>query len=249
MTSRSAKVKYKLPPAEERADYVERNFNEIAPNYDRFNDLATFGLHRLWKRATVAGIAGPDGAPVSVLDLCAGTGDLSLLAARRLPQGSRIMAVDFSEGMLAVLRKRAEAASLPVEVARGDATALTGLADASFHGVMIGFGLRNVSDRAACLAEIHRVLLPKGRLAILDVGHVKLPIIRTLHRLFFEKVVPLLGNLVHGTAHEMYAYLPASARVYPTQTELASELERAGFRDIRFRNFLFGSTALHLATK
>ena len=249
VTSRSPKVKYKMPEHEARAGYVERNFDEIAPNYDLFNDLATFGLHRLWKRATVASVRLPDGRPTSVLDLCAGTGDLSLLASRKLPAGSRIAAVDFSEGMLAILRRRAQERGAALEISRGDATQLSALADSTFDGVMIGFGLRNVDNREACLSEMRRVLRPGGRLAILDVGHVRLPIVRTVHRFFFERIVPLLGNLIQGRTHEMYAYLPASARLYPTQEELVLELERAGFHKIRYRNFLFGSTALHVARK
>lgn len=249
MTSRSAKVKYKLPDQADRAGYVERNFDDIAGRYDRFNDLATFGLHRLWKQKTLAAARAGRVGPIRLLDLCSGTGDLALLAARKLPQGSQVRAIDFSEGMLSVLRARAAAASLALDIQKGDATNLTSVADGSVDALMIGFGLRNVPDRSACLSECHRVLAKGGRLAILDVGRVSWPVVRLFHQFYFERVVPWIGYLVEGQKHEMYAYLPASARIYPGQAELAEELRLAGFGEVSFRNFLFGSAALHTASR
>ncbi len=243
--------KYSLPSLEKKPQYVRQNFNEIALHYDLFNDLITFGLHRLWKRKAIqaTGIVGQKGT--RVLDLCCGSGDLALGFARLGGPESRVVALDFSEEMLAILRKRLEGTPLQdrVEVVEGDATDLSRFPDGSMDAVSIGFGLRNVDNRARTLQEIHRVLKPGASLVILDVGKIRSPFISFFHRLFFEKVVPLIGFVIHKKKHEMYEYLPASARVYPDQESLKRELLDTGFARVNYRNFLFGSASLHNAVK
>ncbi len=251
MTS-TRKQKYALPEQAEKADYVRRNFDEIAAHYDTFNDLISIGMHRLWKKATVKSLGVTDRTGVAVLDLCCGSGDLTMRLRNMLKEPSRIRALDFSANMLDILKGRLEGApkrDIQVDVVRGDASDLKGIDDDSMDGVVISFGLRNVENRAACLSEMRRVLKPGARVAVLDVGKIKSPFVRFFHNFFFERVVPLIGYVLQGGRHEMYDYLPASSRVYPGQEELKAELEEAGFRDVSFRNFLFGSAVLHGAVK
>lgn len=246
---------YALPERSERADYIRRNFDAIAANYDRFNDWITFGAHRLWKRRAIA-LTGLRPGPVALLDLCCGSGDLSLLAARRLGPAARITALDFSEGMLAILRDRMAGWNAAqrekfgqITTQSGDATDLSAFADGSFDAITISFGLRNVQDRERCLAECRRTLKPGARLVILDVGQVKSAFVAFFHRFYFERIVPRIGFLTHRSKHEMYEYLPASAKIYPDQESLKGELLQAGFTSVFYRNVMLGAAVIHVAVK
>ncbi len=238
-----------LPQGDDRAVYVRENFDRIARSYDRFNDLSTFGLHRLWKRRTVRE-SGLTGKNAQVLDLCTGTGDLAFLFARKLGPGSRVTALDFSPGMLFHLTERLKKrpTSVPVSVVEGDALHLPS-SDASFQAVCVGFGLRNVKDRARALSEIFRVLSPGGRALILDVGRPRFRLIGFFHRFYFEFIVPRMGAVLDPENPGMYAYLPASAREYPDPEILLSEMAGVGFRPVGIRRFLFGAAALVIAEK
>lgn len=242
---------YQLPPAEERADYIRRNFDAIARNYDRFNDVVTFGFHRLWKRSAIRLAALPGNSNRQVLDLCCGSGDLTLLFADRLAADSKVTALDFSPGMLQILQHRLNKKkyACAVELREGDAAHLTDCPNDFYDAVTIGFGLRNVQDRAGCLRECLRVLKPGRRLVILDVGRVNWTIPRVVHEFYFNRIVPRIGEWLHGERNEMYAYLPASARIYPGQQELARELEAAGFTEVRYANRFLGASVLHVAQK
>ncbi len=246
------KSAYTLPEKEVRPDYVKKNFSEIAASYDLYNDLITVGLHRFWKKLTVRSLGLKGRKNTSVLDLCCGSGDLTLLLTRELGPGSEITGLDFSPGMLEVMKRRVDNAGLKditVIIKEGDAGNLEFRKDSTADGVTIAFGLRNVADRARTLREIHRVLKPGTRLAILDTGKVTLPVISALHSFFFKKIVPVIGHLISGKKHEMYDYLPASAEEYPGQEQLKKELLETGFTEVHYRNFLFGSAVLHTAVK
>ena len=267
MTSRTTSG-YQLPAAEGRAEYIRENFNAIAGTYDRFNDIITFGIHRRWKRKAVAltGLpryrysrarettAGDTPGP-RVLDLCSGSGDLSVALARYLGPHALITAMDYSPGMLEVLRQRLAASTEStaivgkIEIVEGDATDLSRFADASLDAITIGFGLRNVQNRAACLKECYRVLKADKHLIILDVGKVQGRITTFFHNFYFERIVPLIGHFLQGKHTEMSEYLPASARVYPGPAELSEELLAAGFRKAPFFNVMMGAAVIHMAVK
>lgn len=251
-TTKNNKQKYEMPDDQNRPEYVRKNFDEIAPTYDLYNDLITFGMHRSWKDSTVKSLGLGGKQNVHALDLCSGSGDLSLRLSTALGKGSRVTALDFSAQMLHVLQKRWEKKSqqdVSLEIREGDATDLSFLPDSSIHGVTIGFGLRNIVDREKTLGEIFRVLVPGGRLAILDVGKVNVPVVGMFHSIFFKTIVPLIGHMLQGEKHEMYDYLPASAEKYPDQKTLAGMLENTGFDSVKYKNFLFGSAALHMARR
>ena len=250
MTSRRKK-EYSLPSDKKKADYVKQNFNEIAPGYDRFNDWVTFGMHRLWKKHVSVRVKEmvSETNPL-ILDLCTGSGDIAFFLNKQIPE-AKIQAIDFSEGMLQALRKKIQASDTgkSIQVKKGDVTQLKFIKSNSASAVTMGFGLRNVNSREKTFKEILRILKPGGVYINLDVGQVNFKPVAFFHKIYFEKAVPLIGFLLHGSKHEMYCYLPASARKYPDQKSLKKELEIAGFSEVEYKNFLLGSAAMHCSRK
>ncbi|HEY8030129.1 MAG TPA: bifunctional demethylmenaquinone methyltransferase/2-methoxy-6-polyprenyl-1,4-benzoquinol methylase UbiE [Gaiellaceae bacterium] len=215
------------------ADGVRRMFDRIAPVYDAMNRVMTVGLDRRWRRITVEQVVRNGDR---VLDACCGTGDLALEARRR---GADVVGLDFSERML----ERACAKSSDVEWVRGDVLALP-FGDASFDAVTVGFGVRNVDDLEAGMRELRRVLRSGGRIGILEITRPR-GALAPFYRLWFDRVVPLLGKVLPGGS--AYTYLPASVRRFPGPEELAALLEASGFSAVRFRLFGGGIVALHVA--
>jgi demethylmenaquinone methyltransferase / 2-methoxy-6-polyprenyl-1,4-benzoquinol methylase len=214
------------------ADSVRRMFDRIAPVYDAMNRVMTAGLDRHWRRITLDETVRRDDR---VLDACCGTGDLAIGARER---GAHVTGLDFSEQMLARARRK----DAHVEWVQGDALALP-FADASFDAATVGFGIRNVSDLEAGLRELRRVLRPGGRLGILEITTPR-GALAPFYRLWFDRVVPLLGKALPGG--DAYTYLPASVRRFPAPDALAGLLEQAGFTAVRHRTFAGGIVALHL---
>jgi demethylmenaquinone methyltransferase/2-methoxy-6-polyprenyl-1,4-benzoquinol methylase len=213
------------------ASGVREMFDRIAPVYDAMNRAMTVGLDRRWRAETARAVVTPGDR---VLDACCGTGDLALAA---LEAGGRVTGVDFSERML----ERARAKSEAVEWVQGDALALP-FADASFEAATVGFGVRNLDDLERGLRELRRVLVPGGRLAILEITRPRGPL-RPFYRLWFDALVPLAGKLLPGGS--AYTYLPASVRRFPEAEDLAELMRGGGFQDVRYRHFAGGIVALH----
>ncbi len=226
MTSRSGT----LPPDEVRA-----MFDRITPVYDAMNRVMTAGLDRRWRRLTAEAVVQPAD---HVLDACCGTGDLALAAER---EGGRVTGLDFSERML----ERARAKSRTVDWVQGDVTAMP-FEDGSFDAATVGFGIRNVADLEDALRELARVLRPGGRLGILEITQPR-GLLRPFFRVWFDRVVPLLGRVLPGGA--AYTYLPASVRRFPGPADLAAALDRAGFEAITWRLLAGGIVAIHTGTR
>jgi demethylmenaquinone methyltransferase/2-methoxy-6-polyprenyl-1,4-benzoquinol methylase len=201
--------------------------------YDAMNHVMTAGLDRRWRTITVEQVVRRDDR---VLDACCGTGDLALAARAH---GANVVGLDFSERML----ERARAKSRRVEWVQGDMLALP-FEDGSFDAATVGFGVRNVDDLDAGLRELRRVLRRGGRLGILEITQPR-GVLAPFYRLWFDRVVPLLGRALPGG--DAYTYLPASVRRFPGPEELASRLSAAGFEAVRFRLFAGGIVALHVA--
>jgi demethylmenaquinone methyltransferase/2-methoxy-6-polyprenyl-1,4-benzoquinol methylase len=210
---------------------VQRMFDRIAPVYDAMNHLMTAGLDRRWRTNTLDATV-RDGD--RVLDACCGTGDLAIGARKR---GAEVTGLDFSPKML----ERARRKDRGVDWVQGDALALP-FKDASFDAATVGFGVRNVADLEVGLRELRRVLRNGGRLGILEITTPR-GALAPFYRVWFDRVVPLLGKILPGGA--AYTYLPASVRRSPAPADLAALLERTGFANVQYRLFAGGIVALH----
>lgn len=186
---------------------VREMFDSIAPRYDLLNHLLSFGVDRLWRRRMVGVVAA--GTPAAILDVAAGTGDVAVALARRLP-AARITGIDLSGEMLAVGRGKVARRGLcdRIELVQGDAEQLS-FPDGTFDAVTIGFGIRNFGSIEAGLAEAFRVLRPGGRLCILEFSTPRGRCFGPLYRFYFHRILPLVGRLI-SKDDSAYTYLPES---------------------------------------
>ena len=217
------------------SDEVRGMFDRIAPVYDAMNRVMTAGLDRSWRRLAVQAVVQPGDR---VLDACCGTGDLAIAAER---EGGVVTGLDFSPGMLERARRKSDT----VTWVEGDLLALP-FDDDSFDSATVGFGVRNVADLEAALAELRRVLRPGGRLAILEITQPR-GILKPFFSLWFDRIVPLLGKVLPGG--KAYTYLPASVRRFPGAEELEALLEARGFERVRFRLLGGSIVALHTGVR
>ena len=217
---------------------VAAMFDEVAVTYDRTNDLLSFGQDRAWRKKVLAEVNPQAGQ--SVLDLAAGTGSSSVVFAK---PGVRVVAGDFSQGMLAVGRRRHP----EIEFVFADATALP-FEKNEFDAVTISFGLRNVVDTSKALREMLRVTKPGGRLVVCEFSKVTNPIVRLGYELYLRLLLPAFSRLGSKTP-EAYTYLSDSIQAWPSQQALADIIAEAGWSNVRYRNLTFGVVALHIAEK
>jgi demethylmenaquinone methyltransferase / 2-methoxy-6-polyprenyl-1,4-benzoquinol methylase len=219
---------------------VRAMFDRIAGFYDLMNSVMTAGLHHRWRAraADLAALAPGD----SALDVACGTGDLAIELARRVGTGGEVIGSDFAEEMLE--RARVKAPELHWEW--GNALELP-YASGRFHAATVGFGARNFSDLDRGLAEMTRVVKPGGRVVVLEITTPRRPPLSTFYRVWFDRVVPLIGRLTGE--QEAYTYLPSSVRRFPGPQGLAAAMQRAGLSDIRWVLTAGGIIALHVGTK
>jgi demethylmenaquinone methyltransferase/2-methoxy-6-polyprenyl-1,4-benzoquinol methylase len=231
---------------EQQAEAVERMFSAIAPRYDLLNRLLSAGRDRAWRREAIRATALPLGA--RLLDICAGTADMALEAARRDP-ACRVVAVDFSQPMLALAQAKVARAGLAdrIQLEQASAEALP-LPAESFDAACMAFGLRNLADRRQGLREMHRIVRPGGRAVVLEFTTPPSPALRTIYLWYFHQVLPRIGRLVsgHPTA---YAYLPASVREFPSPAGLAAWMRETGFSQVSWRSMTAGIVAIHVGVK
>ncbi len=225
----------------EFAEQVNRMFDRVAGHYDLLNSVMTAGLHHRWRqRAAERAELSPGEA---ALDVCCGTGDLTLELAHRVSPGGHVVGCDFSEPMLDLAREKAsQAGAAAVRFEWADALLLPYDAG-SFDAVTVAFGVRNFADRERGIAELARVLRPGGRCVILEITRPTRPPLSSFYSLWFERVVPLLGK-VSGNP-EAYSYLPESVRTFPDPRGLAEMLDAAGLRRIRWTLLAGGIIAIH----
>jgi demethylmenaquinone methyltransferase/2-methoxy-6-polyprenyl-1,4-benzoquinol methylase len=222
-------------------------FDAIAPRYDLLNTVLSAGLDRYWRRRAIQSLhfTGRE----TLLDVCTGTGDVALAAARARRGAGRVIGVDFAGAMLARAAEKAGSTGLGrrVRLVRGDATAIP-LPDNAVDGATIAFGIRNVSRPEAACRELLRTLRPGGRLAILEFGLPVVPAVRPLYLWYFRHVLPRIGRAVsrHDAA---YSYLPASVGAFPWGDAFAQLLRGEGFNNVKSRPLTLGIVYLYTATK
>ncbi len=220
-------------------------FDRVAPRYDVLNRLLSGRRDIGWRRRAVA--LARLAANEVALDLGVGTGDLAFELLAASDPSAKVVGVDLSEGMLAVVRERARRGALGArfEARAADAQHLP-FADASFDRVTAAFTVRNLGDLDAGLREARRVLRPGGRAVILDFSTPPNPLIRHLSALYIHRVVPRLASLFGGDA-DAYRYLPRSIARFPGAAGLAARLRAAGFTRVRFERLSLGTVAIHVA--
>ena len=227
----------------EKRAYVRDIFTAIAPTYDRLNRIISLRFDQRWRRYAVGRLNWERRPEGIYLDVCAGTLDFAATLAGRPGFRGRIVGADFVPPMLRLGRGKA-ARLAPVAA---DALELP-FPDHAFDGAMVGWGMRNLVDLDAGLAEAARVLRPGARIVILEMTLPPQPLLRRVYQFYFRRVMPWIGRRIsrHATA---YTWLPASTIAFPEPAELARRLEAQGFRDVSYRLLMGGVSALHVATR
>jgi len=247
-------MSFRLPTTEEKADYVLKQFDRIAKRYDLANDTISLGMHRLWKDAAIKGL---DIAPGrKYLDVCCGTGDLTLRIADNLSPAGEIVGLDFSTNMLelAHLRlRKAKAQSLSrkiwptVDFMEGDAQMLP-FSDNYFDGAVMSFGLRNLTSLEKGLSEMTRVVKPGGKVVNLDLGRPTHWLFKPIYYFYFRHIVPIIGQLLQNDV-QAYTYLPHSLDTYPAPAGITKLFKEAGLKNVQYFPLSMESVALHIGTK
>lgn len=230
-------------PWQEKAGRVRSVFDSVSSRYDLMNDLMSAGTHRLWKRFALALTGLKAGA--QALDIAGGTGDLAAGLAQQAGPTGLVVLADINASMLQVGRDRLINAAQVANVryVQADAEHLP-FRPGSFDCVTIGFGLRNVTDKAAALTSMYRVLKPGGQLLVLEFSKPVIPGLDRLYDWYSFGVLPRLGQVVTGDA-DSYRYLAESIRRHPDQETLLQMLRTAGFGHCRYHNLSGGIVALH----
>ncbi|MBK1647067.1 bifunctional demethylmenaquinone methyltransferase/2-methoxy-6-polyprenyl-1,4-benzoquinol methylase UbiE [Rhabdochromatium marinum] len=238
---------YQQVPVREKQERVRAVFDSVADRYDLMNDLMSLGIHRLWKRRLIE-LAGVRRGQ-RVLDLAAGTGDLSARFAEIVGPSGLVVMSDINAAMLERGRERLDDAGLMghLHYALANAEALP-FASNSFDCVTIGFGLRNVTHKDWALAEMQRILKPGGRGLVLEFSHPTQAPLRKAYDLYSFSMLPMLGRLVAQDA-DSYKYLAESIRMHPDQDSLRDMMEQAGFERCEYFNLTGGIVAIHRGCK
>ena len=225
-----------------KSEYVHDIFENLAVDYDLMNYIMSFGMHKFVKKQAVKNVPIQNNA--KILDVCCGTGDISIFAAEKYDDSVKIIGIDFSEKMLKIAAKKAKKYK-NIEFITGDALNLP-FEDNYFDAVFISFGLRNLEDLKKGIIELQRVTKKSGYVVNLDFGKPK-NVQGQLFRLYFSGIVPLIGKLIHGNSMP-YSYLTKSFEDFPAQEELVGIFYELGFEEVKNYNFAFDAIAQQVAT-
>ena len=213
-------------------------FDGVAKNYDKANDLLSFGSARIWRKKVAKLVNSQPGQ--KILDLAAGTGSSSIAFVR---DGVKVVAADFSRGMLEEGKRRHP----ELEFVFADAAELP-FSDKEFDTVTISFGIRNVEKTEVALREMLRVLKPGGKLVVCEFSTIPNPLMHNLYRFYLRNILPTISALVSKTP-EAYNYLAESIDAWPNQKELLKIIENAGFESVSYLNQTLGIVAIHTGIK
>jgi demethylmenaquinone methyltransferase/2-methoxy-6-polyprenyl-1,4-benzoquinol methylase len=234
---------YQQVPVGEKAKRVRAVFESVAPNYDLMNDLMSGGAHRVWKTFTLSQTGLRPGQ--KALDVAGGTGDLAAGMAKQVGPTGLVLLTDINPAMLShgrdALIDRGLVTNVRFAIANAERLPFP---DSSFDCVTIGFGLRNVTDKAAALRSMARVLKPGGQLLVLEFSHPVVPGLKPIYDAYSFSVLPWLGKVV-AKDEASYRYLAESIRRFPRQEELLQMMQEAGLEQCRYHNLSGGIVALH----
>jgi len=224
-------------------------FGEIAHRYDFLNHVLSVSIDRRWRKLAAATVQEyvRNQESAICLDLCSGTGDLAIELHRRLK--ITVVASDFCHPMLvrALTKTRDRHLNNSISTVESDSLAIP-FRNGVFNAVTVAFGLRNLEDPNRGLAEMRRVLQPEGVAVILEFSRPVVPVLNSLYQFYFHRILPRVGAWISGQK-TAYTYLPDSVDRFPNQTELASMMEKTGFRNVGYRNLSGGIAALHWGIK
>lgn len=238
---------YDKVAARDKGRLVGDQFTAIARRYDMMNHLLSFGLHVLWKKRTVAALPLRPGH--RVLDVCGGTADLALLAVEKTGDKGGAVVCDINRAMMEAGKEKIRTlpGGRPVSFVQGDAERLP-FAPGTFDGVMVGFGIRNLTNMPTGLEEMCRVLKPGGAFVCLEFARPANPFFSLLYDIYSFTIMPAAGKIFAGS-RKAYCYLPESIRVFPPPERVKELMTGAGFTAVTSTRLTNGIAVLYRATK
>lgn len=233
-------------PDEEKTSQLRRMFNTISGKYDKFNDIMSLGLARVWRKRAIQTLVSYN--PETILDIAAGTADLSIEAVKIL-QPKKITGIDISEQMLEIGRKKVEKAGMSNTITlQVDDVSKMKFPAASFDAATTSFGIRNFEKLDQSLSEIHRVLTPGGKFIILEMSEPQTPVIKQGYLLYTKTLIPFAVK-TFANDPKAYAYLTNSMKAFPQGKELMAILEKNHFKTLKYKTFFLGVCSLYVAEK
>ncbi|MGD9182910.1 MAG: bifunctional demethylmenaquinone methyltransferase/2-methoxy-6-polyprenyl-1,4-benzoquinol methylase UbiE [Desulfobacterales bacterium] len=231
----------------DKTDRVLQHFNSVARHYDFMNTLLSFGIHYAWKRTAVRMLKLTPGD--RVLDVCGGTGDLAILAARAIGPAGQVAIYDINRAMIKAGLHKVGDTKIETRLwhVQGNAESIS-FPDGHFDAAMVGFGIRNVTHMKKGFEEMYRVLKPGGKFMCLEFSKPTWPIFRWLYDFYSFYIMPFLGEMLVGSK-KAYTHLPESIRMFPLPNELSKLLKKIGFSQITYRRLTNGIAVIHLAFK
>jgi demethylmenaquinone methyltransferase/2-methoxy-6-polyprenyl-1,4-benzoquinol methylase len=235
---------------DKRQERIRTMFGAIAPRYDLLNHLLSLNVDKWWRWRTTQLVPPDVRDPSPILDVCCGTGDLSLAYDRAAKGRVPVVGTDFCLPMLssAVKKTRRARASSRVQYLEADTQRLP-FPDGMFQIVCVAFGLRNVTDTQRGLAEMVRVCRPGGRVAILEFSRPRGWLFGSLYNFYFKVILPRVGQWVSRSKDDAYNYLPASVMQFPDGDDMAELLRKHGLTGVSYHPMTFGIATLYVGTR
>ena len=229
------------------SNHIQAMFNAVAPRYDLLNRLLSIGYDRHWRKAAVREFDSVGNK--KYLDVATGTADIALEIANKYPKPSQIVGMDFSISMLKLGSKKISTNNFENRIKLIPAAAENiPMKDRTFDGAITAFGVRNFLDAKKGLKEIYRILKPNGKIVVLEFSFPKKGLLNKIYRLYFEKILPLLGRIISGHK-SAYSYLPVSVAKFPQGEAFNEILECSGFKNVSLKPLTLGIVTLYTGIK